>query len=198
MNEGHRSHCPINLSLEVFGDRWTLLILRDLVFGGKRHFREFLQSEERIASNILADRLNRLVTVGILSRADDPTHKQKAVYSLTEMGIELLPILIQISSWGRRYLAVGDEEGERTRVLEAGGAPLVKRLTAELRLEHLGRGPAARARAPRLPRSAPGVPLPRRQPKAAVRSRARGRRPGAATPRSRRDACVRARGRGLG
>jgi DNA-binding HxlR family transcriptional regulator len=176
MNEGHRSHCPISLSLEVFGDRWTLLILRDLVFGGKRHFREFLQSEERIASNILADRLNRLVTVGILSRADDPTHKQKAVYSLTEMGIELLPILIQISSWGRRYLAVGDEEGERTRVLEAGGAPLVKRLTAELRRDHLGRGPAASGPATRSPRSAPGAPLPRRHPKDAVRSRARGRR----------------------
>ena len=91
-----RSYCPINLSLEIFGDAWTLLVLRDLMFGGKRHFREFLQSDEHISSNILADRLARLVEHGLLTRRDDPTHKQKAIYSLTEQGIELLPIVVQI------------------------------------------------------------------------------------------------------
>src|SRR3954469_7390172 len=85
-----RSYCPINLSLEIFGDTWTLLVLRDLMFAGKRHFRELLQSEERISSNILADRLARLVEHGLLTKSDDPTHKQKAICSLTEKAIALL------------------------------------------------------------------------------------------------------------
>src|SRR3954449_2677673 len=91
-----RSYCPINLSLELFGDSWTLLVLRDIMFGGKRHFRELLQSDERISSNILADRLNRLVENGLLTKSDDPTHKQKAIYSLTEKAITLLPVVVQI------------------------------------------------------------------------------------------------------
>src|SRR5262245_17243156 len=106
MGEEHRSLCPINLGLEVFGDKWTLLIVRDLMFAGKRHFREFLQSEEGIASNILADRLSMLVEQGIVTKRGDPSHKQKAVYSLTEKGIALLPILAQIGSWSRRYCPV--------------------------------------------------------------------------------------------
>src|SRR5262247_42352 len=69
-----RSYCPVNLSLEVFGDTWTLLILRDVMFAGKRHFRELLQSDEGISSNILADRLKRLVDKGILTKAGDPSH----------------------------------------------------------------------------------------------------------------------------
>lgn len=100
-----RSHCPINLSLEIFGDAWTLLVLRDLMFGGKRHFRELLQSDERISSNILADRLARLVDSAVLTKSDDPTHKQKAIYSLTEKGIALLPIIVQIGAWGSRWIA---------------------------------------------------------------------------------------------
>jgi DNA-binding HxlR family transcriptional regulator len=103
-----RSGCPINLTLEVLGDRWSLIVIRDVMFGNRRHFRELLgQSEEGIASNVLADRLKRLVSLGVLSRRDDPTHKQKAVYSLTEMGIELLPLLVQ--AWGRRHLPTAPE-----------------------------------------------------------------------------------------
>lgn len=100
-----RSHCPINLSLEILGDAWTLLVLRDLMFAGKRHFRELLQSDEHISSNILADRLARLVDSGVLTKSDDPTHKQKAIYSLTEKGIALLPIIVQIGAWGSRWIA---------------------------------------------------------------------------------------------
>jgi len=84
MVEPHRSGCPINLTLEMLGDRWSLIVIRDILVGNRRHFRELLtQSEEGIASNILADRLHRLVDAGLLSRSDDPTHRQKAVYSLT-------------------------------------------------------------------------------------------------------------------
>ncbi|HEU0220854.1 MAG TPA: helix-turn-helix domain-containing protein, partial [Paracoccaceae bacterium] len=88
MGEAHRSGCPINLTLEVVGDKWSLLVIRDIIFGNRRHFRELLaKSEEGIASNILADRLKRLVDAGILSRAEDPVHRQRTIYSLTEQGI---------------------------------------------------------------------------------------------------------------
>ena len=110
-----RSHCPINLSLELFGDSWTLLVLRDMMFAGKRHFRELLQSDERISSNILADRLARLVDHGLLTKADDPTHKQKAIYSLTEKAITLLPVIVQIGAWGSRWIPDAKKLDARTR-----------------------------------------------------------------------------------
>src|SRR6186997_1184199 len=110
MDAEQRSGCPINLTLEVVGDKWSLLVIRDMIFGNRRHFRELLtRSEEGIASNILADRLKRLVAQGIISKADDPTHKQKAIYSLTEKGIELLPVLAQMSAWGLKHLPVTEE-----------------------------------------------------------------------------------------
>jgi len=102
-SEEPRSYCPINLSLEIFGDSWTLLVLRDMMFAGKRHFRELLQSDEHISSNILADRLARLVEHGMLTKSDDPTHKQKALYQLTEKSIALLPIIVQIGAWGSKW-----------------------------------------------------------------------------------------------
>ena len=105
-----RSGCAINLTLEVLGDKWSLLIIRDMIFGNRRHFRELLtKSEEGISSNILADRLKTLVEQGVLTRTDDPTHKQKGIYSLTEKGIELLPVLAQMAGWGRKYLPVTEE-----------------------------------------------------------------------------------------
>src|SRR5262249_61515600 len=94
-----RSYCPINLSLEIFGDAWTLLVLRDMMFSGKRHFRELLQSDERIASNILADRLQRLGAHGMAAKSDDPTRIHKALYSRTEQAIDLLPLLVRQAAW---------------------------------------------------------------------------------------------------
>ena len=96
------------------------------------------QSEEGIASNILADRLKRLVEQGIVSKADDPTHKQKSVYSLTEQGIELLPVLAQMSVWGRKYLPVTEELSIRAQLLEQGGPKLWAAFMEELRETHLG------------------------------------------------------------
>ena len=138
MDDDPRSGCPINLSLEVFGDKWSLLVLRDIIFGGKRHFRELLRSEEGIASNILADRLRRLVEEGMLTRADDPTHKQKAIYSLTEMAITLVPILAHLGAWGRVWLPVSEELSIRAELLEKGGPPMWEKFMDELRHEHLG------------------------------------------------------------
>lgn len=148
MKESHRSGCPINLSLEVIGDRWSLLVIRDMMFGNRRHFRELLtQSDEGIASNILADRLQRLVDAGLISRAPDPTHKQKVVYSLTEPAIQLVPVMAALGSWGRRHLPVSRELSIRAELLENGGPELWDAFMDELRELHLGigRGPGARS-----------------------------------------------------
>ena len=134
-----RSGCPINQTLEVLGDRWSLIVVRDMMFGNRRHFRELLtRSEEGIASNILADRLRRLVETGLVSRGDDPTHRQKVLYSLTERGIELLPVLATMGAWGRRHRPVSEELSIRAQLLEEGGPEMWQAFMAELRAIHLG------------------------------------------------------------
>jgi DNA-binding HxlR family transcriptional regulator len=138
MSEQHRSGCPINLTLEILGDKWSLLILRDMIFGGKRHFRELMRSEEGISSNILADRLKLLVAEGMITKAADPTHKQKVIYSLTEKSIALVPVFAMIGAWGRRYLPVSEELSIRAELLEEGGPAMWEQFMAELRVEHLG------------------------------------------------------------
>lgn len=139
MNPEQRSGCPINLTLEALGDKWSLIVIRDMMFGGRRHFRELLtNSEEGIASNILAARLRALVAAGIVTKADDPTHKQKAIYSLTEKGIALLPLLAQMGAWGRRYCPVTEALSIRAQLLEEGGPKLWAAFMDELRESHLG------------------------------------------------------------
>ncbi len=140
MDAVHRSGCPINLTLEILGDRWSLIVIRDIMFGNRRHFRELLQkSQEGIASNILADRLKRLVEHGLLTRKSDPTHKQKAVYSLTEMSIDLVPIFAHMGAWGRKHLPVSEELSIRAELLEDGGPKLWDDFMDELRAKHLGK-----------------------------------------------------------
>lgn len=139
MAEAKRSGCPINLTMEIVGDRWSLIVIRDIMFGNRRHYRELLfHSQEGIASNILADRLKKLVERGLLTKRDDPSHKQKAIYSLTEPAIQLLPVLAQIGAWGRRHLPTTPELAIRAQLLEEGGPPLWEAFMAELRHEHLG------------------------------------------------------------
>jgi DNA-binding HxlR family transcriptional regulator len=148
LSNDQRSGCPINLTLEVVGDRWSLLVIRDMIFGNRRHFRELLRnSEEGIASNILADRLKTLLAEGIISKAEDPSHKQKAIYSLTEKGIELLPVLAQMAAWGHRHLPVSEELGIRAELLAKGGPRMWEEFMAELREKHLGK-PRRRGAAP--------------------------------------------------
>ena len=138
MNSNDRSGCPVSLGLDIFGDRWTLLIIRDLMFSGKRHFREMLGSDEHISSNILTDRLKMLLDEDIITKTDDPSHKQKVVYSLTEKGIDLLPILVQISSWSYKYRPVGEAYTGDAASREQGGSGYWDELMAELREVHLG------------------------------------------------------------
>ena len=139
MKADHRSGCPINLCLETLGDRWSLIVIRDVMFGNRRHFRELLgRSEEGIASNILADRLKRLVDAGLLSRRDDPAHRQKAIYSLTEPAIQLVPLLVQMGAWGRRHMPTTPDLAIRAQLLEEGGPLLWSDFMDELRALHLG------------------------------------------------------------
>lgn len=134
-----RSGCPINLTLETLGDRWSLIVIRDMMFGNRRHFRDLLNnSEEGIASNILADRLRRLTEHGLVTRADDPSHKQKAIYSLTEKAIQLIPLMAEMGAWGRRHLPVTRTLSVRAELLEAGGRELWNDFMDELRETHLG------------------------------------------------------------
>ncbi|TGQ51913.1 transcriptional regulator [Mesorhizobium sp. M1C.F.Ca.ET.193.01.1.1] len=138
MSTRDRSGCPISLSLELIGDRWTLLIIRDLAFAGKKHFREFLQSAEGISSRTLAERLQTLQDEGILTRSDDPTHGLKAIYRLTEAGIDLLPVLATLGAWGSKYRKADDDLARIADELAAGGEPAIKRMKEKLRAEHLG------------------------------------------------------------
>jgi DNA-binding HxlR family transcriptional regulator len=137
-----KSTCAINLSLELFGDRWTLLILRDMMFQNRRHFGELLASEERIASNVLSDRLKMLVAEGFLTRREDPTHKLKAIYSLTEKAIALLPVIAQIGLWGRAYHPDSPRVGPHIWDMMEGGPKAWARFMADLRAIHLGEGGA--------------------------------------------------------
>ena len=102
-----RSTCPISFSLDVLGDKWTLLILRDLVFAGKSTFGEFLQSAEKVATNILADRLATLESQGFVSKQVAADKKSKFTYRLTEKGLDLLPLLMEITLWGAKYSPAG-------------------------------------------------------------------------------------------
>ena len=98
-----RSGCPISIALEIFGDRWSLLIVRDLMFKGLRTFREFAAAGEGIATNILTDRLDRLECAGITCRAVDPSDRRKVIYRLTRKGMELAPVLVEMVVWAARH-----------------------------------------------------------------------------------------------
>lgn len=141
-----KSGCAINLATEVLGDRWSLVVLRDMMFGNFRHFRELLSNNmEGIASNILSSRLKHLQDMGLISCAPDPSHKQKLIYSLTEPAIQLVPVMATLGEWGRRHLPVTHELSVRARLLFEGGPAMWEEFMEELRELHLGRRKAARA-----------------------------------------------------
>lgn len=98
-----RSQCPISTALDIFGDKWSLLILRDLIFNNKNTYGEFLSTDEKIATNILADRLATLEVGGIISKHDHPDSKAKVLYKLTQKGIDLIPVLVELIMWSEKY-----------------------------------------------------------------------------------------------
>lgn len=104
-----RSGCPLNASVEMLGDRWSLLILRDMMLRGFRTYNEFLRSYEGIATNILADRLKKLVAHGILTAQEDPSDGRKLIYSLTSKGIDLAPIMTEMVLWAAMHEETGNQ-----------------------------------------------------------------------------------------
>jgi len=148
VRKDHRSECVMNRMVEMFGDQWSLLVIRDIMFMNRRHFRELLtESQEGIASNILADRLQMLVKQGIIVKSQDPSHKQKAIYSLTEKGIDLLPLLMEMSAWGQKHVPGSGLRGLAQR-LEQGGPKLRADFMAKLRESHRPQSIAKKARRP--------------------------------------------------
>jgi DNA-binding HxlR family transcriptional regulator len=101
--QNRRSGCPLNASVEILGDRWSLLIIRDMMLRGFRTYKEFLGSYERIATNILADRLQKLMAHGIITTGRDPSDGRKLIYSLTPKGIALAPVLTEMVLWAAAH-----------------------------------------------------------------------------------------------
>lgn len=133
-----RSNCPVNFGLETFGDKWSLLIVRDIVFWGKRTFGEFLRSDERIATNILSSRLAQLEREGIVEKHRDPNDKRRDNYVLTEKGMELIPLLVEIVAWSGKLLEwrsmAGSGTPEQIRQVKRFAATSDKRkIVAEIR-----------------------------------------------------------------
>lgn len=103
MQRPRRSDCPISFALDIFGDRWTLLVIRDLLFKGKTRYRDFAESEERIATNILADRLRNLEEAGIITRHVAPRNAGGVRYQLTPKGLDLAPMLVELILWSATH-----------------------------------------------------------------------------------------------
>lgn len=123
-----RSQCPISTALDIFGDKWTLLVIRDLLFNEKNTYGQFLESEEKIATNILADRLILLEMAGLISKAKHPDSKAKVLYKLTQKGIDLIPVLVEVIAWSEKYHEVHPYAKEFAKSLKKDKAGVIKGL----------------------------------------------------------------------
>lgn len=130
-----RSHCPISSSLDIWGDKWSLLIVRDLMFLKQCTYGDFLKSDEKIATNILASRLQMLEANGVITRQDHPGSKAKVLYKLTRKGVDLLPLMIEINLWADKYLNLPAEGKEMLAGVKKDKAAFIKEKTKEL-LQH--------------------------------------------------------------
>ncbi|MBL4844642.1 MAG: helix-turn-helix transcriptional regulator [Planctomycetes bacterium] len=128
-----RSGCPISFALELFGDRWTLLVVRDLVFMGKRRFSEFSASSEGVATNVLSDRLRRLVEAGVIESLGDPDDGRRVLYHLTPAGVALIPTLVELANWGALHDPDTAAPAEFVRRFARDRAGLIEDLAAKHR-----------------------------------------------------------------
>lgn len=127
-----KSHCPINFAQEIFGDRWSLLIIRDLLFKEKRYYGEFLNSDEKISTNILANRLEKLEKNELITKAIDNENHSKIIYALTQKGIDLLPMLLEMIAWSAKYDDKTGTPVEFIRKMKKDKDSLIRELTASL------------------------------------------------------------------
>ncbi|MDN3693881.1 helix-turn-helix domain-containing protein [Chryseobacterium tructae] len=127
-----RSECPISCSLEIWGDKWSLLIIRDLMLKKECTYGEFQKADEKIASNILATRLQNLLENGIIDKKNHPDNKLKILYHLTKKGIDLVPIIVEINLWGDQYLTIPNDRKKLLDDIKKDKEDFIKRAKAYL------------------------------------------------------------------
>ncbi len=128
-----RSDCPISSALDIVGDKWSLLIIRDIAMQGKNTYNEFLKADEKIATNVLADRLSMLEWAGIIVKEEHPESKAKIFYRLTNQGIDLLPVLIEIILWSDKYLSIAPQAKEFAKMLRKDKEGVIKQMSKRLK-----------------------------------------------------------------
>lgn len=131
-----RSDCPLSCSLDVFGDKWSLLIIRDLIFSKKSTYNDFLKSGEGIATNILATRLKGLEENGIIEKLEHPDSKAKILYRLTNKGIDLLPIIMEVYIWADKYLDIPANLKATIKEAKKDKDKFIKQITKKLKTQH--------------------------------------------------------------
>jgi DNA-binding HxlR family transcriptional regulator len=132
-----RSNCPLNVALELFGDKWSLLLLRDMLVLGKSRYGEFLDSPEGISTNILAGRLKRLESYGLLEKLPDPRDRKTSVYLPTPMGVSLLPVLLEVIRWGAENLPDTGVPDFVQSAVQEGSAGLIAKCETRVQEERL-------------------------------------------------------------
>jgi DNA-binding HxlR family transcriptional regulator len=130
-----RSDCPLSCSLDVFGDKWSLLIIRDLMFQKKCTYNDFLKSAEGIATNILASRLKGLEENGVIEKSAHPDSKAKILYKLTQKGIDLLPIIMEVYIWADKYLTIPTDIKATIKEAKKDKDKFIKQVTKELKVQ---------------------------------------------------------------
>ncbi len=127
-----RSACPLSSALDILGDRWTLLVIRDMMFFSKHEYGEFLSGPEGIATNILADRLQSLLQMDIIKFLPHPQHKSKKIYYLTQKGKDLLPLVVEMLIWGGTYNPSPNLPKEKFELIKSSPKKFIKKILKEL------------------------------------------------------------------
>ena len=135
-NQISRSSCPISCALDILGDKWTLLVVRDLILSRKRYFGDFQNSPEKIATNILSDRLKNLEECNILSRRSDPADARKVIYMPTEKCLDLIPAIMELLRWGAKYAPESDAHENLVQRFEQDPLGFVAKIRVSLRKEN--------------------------------------------------------------
>ena len=128
-----RSNCPISTALDIFGDKWSLLIVRDIMFKGRNTYGDFLNGGEKIATNILADRLMLLEAAGIIAKKKHPESKAKILYTLTAKGIDLAPALVEIITWSEKHHEVHPLATHFAKQVRRDKQGVIKEITTSLK-----------------------------------------------------------------
>ncbi|HLF34547.1 MAG TPA: helix-turn-helix domain-containing protein [Cyclobacteriaceae bacterium] len=128
-----RSDCPVSSALDIIGDKWSLLVIRDIMLSGKNTYNGFLGSEEKIATNILADRLAMLEYAGILRKERHPQSKAKILYRISKKGIDLLPVLLELILWSDKYLPISAQARQFAREIRKDKEGIIKLISGSLK-----------------------------------------------------------------